>query len=553
MSNLGFGVGYRQVHFQDFIECGGPPPVDWVEIISENFMHIGGVPRQRLEWLQERFPIVMHGVSLSIAGTDPLDQNYLEALRELADRLNPPLISDHLCWTNTHGRQLHDLLPFPYTKKNLLHIAERVDHVQQFLGRRLLLENPTAYVAFRDDEMPEAEFLAALADQTGSGILLDINNLYVNQCNLGVDPGMYLELLSPDMVAQFHLAGHSSMDGLRIDTHDQPVCDEVWDLYRLAAQRYPNASSMVEWDDQIPSFDCLMQEVRTARRIHHEATQPYKPNDPPGYSRQPFEERTSPTELRNFQRIFSDHVTAKEAADASELLARTRPTPATNRAGLSVYRQAYFLRIRDALRESLPTLHYIVEDAGFDRIIADYLHSTALRHPSLDRAGQALPAFLREQGITFDAGVPAALLADLVELDITLAEAFLAQDQPAKRAEDFGRLRPEQWETLRLNFVPSARLLRLGSDPTAVWQAARANSPEPPSPAFTAVDLLIYRETNGSSLFVPLDNFEANIMQDFMRGDPFPVVCENWLQEERDVANILSHISQWVARGILRA
>lgn len=262
---LGFGLGLRPQHYADILE--NEPPVDWFEVLSENYMVPGGQPLRMLERIAERYPVVMHGVSLSIASTAPLDTEYLRSLKALAERVRPHWISDHLCWTGVHGRNLHDLLPVPYTREALDHVADRVHQVQDFLGRPLTLENVSSYVSFAQSEMPEWEFIAELAERTGCWLLFDVNNVHVSAFNHEYDPAAFIDGIPADRVVQFHIAGHEHMDTHIIDTHDAPVTDAVWDLYRHALGRFGPVSTMIERDDNIPPLAELLDELDTARRI----------------------------------------------------------------------------------------------------------------------------------------------------------------------------------------------------------------------------------------------------------------------------------------------
>jgi hypothetical protein len=266
MSQLtGFGLGLRTEHYEAALT--GPPRVDWFEIISENYMVGGGKPLHYLDRIRERYPLVMHGVSLSIAGVDPLDRRYLRRLRALERRVRPEWISDHLCWTGVDGVNLHDLMPVPYTEEALQHVARRVCDVQDCLGRRLVLENVSSYVSYRSSEMSEWSFLAALTRLTDCELLLDVNNVYVSGVNHGFDPLEYLRGIPVDRVRQIHLAGHSSSGRYLIDTHDQPVPEPVWRLYAAAVERFGRVATMIERDDNIPAFDVLVSELDRARTI----------------------------------------------------------------------------------------------------------------------------------------------------------------------------------------------------------------------------------------------------------------------------------------------
>jgi uncharacterized protein len=261
-AHLGFGVGLRSVHFAHILREW--PAVDWFEIISENFLDSAGRPRYVLEQIAERYPIVMHGVSLSIGSTDPLDFDYLAKLRQLSRDVDARWISDHVCWTGVAGRTTHDLLPLPLNEEALAHVSDRVRTVQDFLERPLVLENPSTYLTFTADEMPEWEFLARLADETGCRLLLDVNNVYVSSRNHDFDPLEYLRSIPPDRVQQFHLAGHSDLGTHCIDTHDRPVIERVWDLYREAVGLTGGAATLIEWDANIPMFEQVHAEAKKA-------------------------------------------------------------------------------------------------------------------------------------------------------------------------------------------------------------------------------------------------------------------------------------------------
>ncbi|HEX7812208.1 MAG TPA: DUF692 domain-containing protein [Burkholderiales bacterium] len=262
---LGFGLGLRTDHYEEILESR--PRVDWFEALSENYLVPGGKPLHYLDRIRADYPMALHGVSLSIGSTDPLDLDYLAALRELAQRVEPAWISDHLCWTGVAGRNLHDLLPLPYTEAAVDHVAARVREVQDFLGCRILLENVSSYVSFRESEMNEWEFLAEISRRADSLILLDVNNIYVSAFNHGFDAMAFIDGIPPGRVRQFHLAGHDNCGSHIIDTHGAPIVDPVWDLYAAAVRRFGNVATMIERDDNIPALTDLVNELDRARRI----------------------------------------------------------------------------------------------------------------------------------------------------------------------------------------------------------------------------------------------------------------------------------------------
>lgn len=263
--SLGYGLGLRVEHYQELLDQ--PHGVDWLEIVSENYMVPGGLPLVWLERFRARFPLVMHGVSLSIGSTDPLDDGYLARLDALARRIEPAWVSDHLCWTGVQGVNLHDLMPLPYTEEALDHVVARVRQVQDRLRRRILLENVSSYIRYADAQLEEWEFLAEVARRADCLILLDINNVHVSASNHGFDPLRYLDGVPVERVQQFHLAGHERGEALLIDTHDAPVPSPVWELYRAAVRRYGAVSTMIERDDHMPPLSELVAELEHARQL----------------------------------------------------------------------------------------------------------------------------------------------------------------------------------------------------------------------------------------------------------------------------------------------
>lgn len=259
----GFGLGLRKEHYRDFLETR--VPVDFVEVISENFMVDGGQPRHILRQVRERHPVALHGVSLSIGSVDDPDPDYLRRLRALVDEIEPIIVSDHLCWARVGRFNSHDLLPVPNTREALDIVCRHIDQAQEALGRAMLFENPSVYLRYDEQDMTEWEFLAAMVQRTGCELLLDVNNLYVSACNLGLDADTFLRGLPAASVRQIHLAGHAKSDELLIDTHASPVCGDVWALYRDAISLLGPVATMIERDDDIPALPVLLKELAIAR------------------------------------------------------------------------------------------------------------------------------------------------------------------------------------------------------------------------------------------------------------------------------------------------
>lgn len=262
LPDLGIGIGLRTSHYGHILSEW--PDIDWFEALTENYLDTGGRPAHVLGEVAKRYPVVMHGVSMSIGGTDPLDTAYLTKVKALADRIEAAWVSDHLCWTGVNGRNTHDLLPMPYNEESLAHTVRRIREASERLERPLVLENPSSYVEFESSSMPEWEFIARMAEDSDCGLLLDVNNVYVSSFNHGFDPVEYIEALPTDRVVQYHLAGHSNSGTHIIDTHDDHVIDEVWQLYEHAISLTGPVSTLLEWDANIPEFDVVHAEALKA-------------------------------------------------------------------------------------------------------------------------------------------------------------------------------------------------------------------------------------------------------------------------------------------------
>ncbi|MES9815070.1 MAG: DUF692 domain-containing protein [Candidatus Thiodiazotropha sp.] len=262
---LGYGLGLRRQHYDDVLES--KPDVDWFEIISENYMVDGGKPLHYLRRIRELYPMVMHGVSMSIGSIEPLDYTYLKKLKVLIERVEPEWFSDHLCWTGVNKLNLHDLLPLPYTEEALDHVVERINRVQDYLGRQMLLENVSSYISYSESQLSEWEFLREVVERADCLVLLDINNIYVSAYNHNFDPSDFVQAMPSERIYQIHLAGHTQEENLIIDTHDHPIADPVYELYAEAIQRFGRVSTMIERDDNIPPLADLLQELDRVRHI----------------------------------------------------------------------------------------------------------------------------------------------------------------------------------------------------------------------------------------------------------------------------------------------
>jgi uncharacterized protein len=263
--DLGVGVGFRVPHYPHVL--AEKPPMDWFEVISENFMVSGGMPLANLDKLRASYRVVPHGVSLSIGASTPLDRSYLTRLKALVRRIDPPWVSDHLCWSGAHGVHVHDLLPLPMTDETVRHVAERARQVQDAIEKPFALENVSSYLTFTSSTMPEWELVSQVAEKSDTGILLDCNNIYVSAHNHGFDANAYVDAIDPSRVVQMHLAGHTDKGAYLLDTHSDHVNDATWTLYERALRRFGPTSTLVEWDDEIPEWEVLSEEAARARRM----------------------------------------------------------------------------------------------------------------------------------------------------------------------------------------------------------------------------------------------------------------------------------------------
>jgi uncharacterized protein len=263
--NLGFGLGLRPDHYEAILS--DKPLVDWFEILTENYLIPGGKPHYFLEKIRENYPVVMHGVSMSIGSVDPLDKDYLKQVKLLSDKIKPRWLSDHLCWTGMQGKNMHDLLPLPYTEEAINHVVDRIRQVQDFLGQQILIENVSSYLTYKQSEIPEWQFIREISERADCFILLDVNNVYVSAINHGFDPLDYIFAMPKDRVYQLHLAGHCNMGNYIIDTHDHEIINPVWKLYVDTLRHCGGVSTMIERDDKIPPLEDLLKELSHAREL----------------------------------------------------------------------------------------------------------------------------------------------------------------------------------------------------------------------------------------------------------------------------------------------
>jgi uncharacterized protein (UPF0276 family) len=508
LKQLGFGVGLRPAHYPDF-HAQNTPKIDWLEIISENFMGVGGRPRRHIEKIRADYPMATHGVGLGIAGLDPLNERYLRLLKELVQWLEPAMVTDHLCWTSWKGQNSYDLLPFPLNEESLNHICARLHKVQEAIGRPMLLENPSMYIDFQASDMHEPDFLNALCERTGCGILLDLNNCMVNSKNLGWDPEFYINRLKPEYVGQFHLAGHSVSPDICIDTHDQPVPDEVWDLYRKAVNIFPGVPSLIEWDGQLPPLARLGEELTAARQVAYEAKN--LPSACPAAASIPELRTEGKASLAAHQEKLFGILRGESPQDTIMGLLQT--TNVKPEFGLKAYANNHFLGLFEALKNSFRTLHAIVEDDAMSEIVSQYIRHIPPEHFSINNSGAQLPNFLMEHPIGIDFGVPQALIAELAAFDAAHMELAMQPDpvHPALDLDVLLQWTPDEWDTARFVIRNEHRLLHLNWDVLSVYTTLQSGE-VPPPPELASSPILITRHAEGI-LFDPCPENIQNLLK----------------------------------------
>jgi uncharacterized protein (UPF0276 family) len=462
---IGVGIGLRAPHYRTFIEQR--PKVDWLEIHSENYFDGGGWDAHVLEQLRQDYPISMHGVGLGLGSARGFSEQHLKRVHELAQRIEPTLISEHLCWGAVEHRHLNDLLPLPLTRQALDLVCQRVDHVQTLLGRQILLENVSTYLRFHDDAMGETEFLAAVAARTGCGILLDINNLYVNQCNHHEDAVAALNAIAPHMVVEMHLAGHLVTADAVIDNHGDRVAQEVWDLYALAVQRFGAVSTLIEWDTDIPALPILLEEAERARaivmQVMHEAHESDESHVTPHITDVMHAKTALP--LHEMQSTFSHALF--DARKESQALPLFMGNAQLTEQRFALYRGNLVGTWNKTLAAAYPVLQELVGEEFFSGLTRAYGKAYPSDSGDLNHFGAHFARFLEE----FEHVSDYPYFPDMARLEWQLHRAHYASGGHQVGAADFAKLSPEQMDHVRLTINPACSLIRSDWAVVELWQA----------------------------------------------------------------------------------
>jgi uncharacterized protein (UPF0276 family) len=500
----GFGLGLRTQHYADFL--ARKQPLDWLEIITDNYLIDGGKPLAVLDAIRRDYPVAMHGVAMSIGVSQGVDVPYLQRVKALADRIEPLWVSDHLCWTGPGPEQLHDLYPLPYTDESARHVIAQIRHAQDVLGRRLVLENVSSYVRYRQDSASEWEFLAHIAEEADCLLLVDVNNIYVSSVNHGFDPLTYLQALPAHRVQQIHLAGHSDNGDHVIDTHDHPVAQPVWDLYARACQRFGAVAAMIERDDHIPPLTELLDEMATARRI---AAQHMASPEPAAAAALPLAPSVDPLPLAALQRHFADQVLADALPQA------TPDDPVTGR--LPIYHHAYRARLSEVLADTYAKTFLYMGSDSFDAHARAFAVARPPRTRSLNRYGEGLVEALRTQYPDNPE------LHELAQLDWDLRTRFDSADVPT--LETAAAQASDTWTTRPGVLHPSALLRTITTNVVGVWNAIHTDDDVPEAVALSAPATLLVWRKGHQPHFRTLDGAEAAWVQALHAGGSVHDAC----------------------------
>lgn len=519
------GVGLRAPHYRDFLERR--PHIDWLEVHTENYLAAGGWDAHVLQRLRRDYPISLHGVGLGLGSARGFSERHLARIAELAARVEPFLVSEHLAWGSTSERHLNDLLPLPLTGEALDLVCSRVERVQECLGRQILLENVSTYLRYRDDAMSEAEFLAAVARRTGCAILLDLNNLYVNEYNHGEDAHAALAALPRDAVAEIHLAGHLLTADAMIDHHGDRVAPAVWALYRAALERFGAVPALIEWDTDLPGLDVLLDEAAQARRIAREAAA--SPSSVP---------------LAATQQVFAAALSA--VGQEASALACFRGDAARASDRLALYRGNLRANAEKALAAAFPVLRELVGAKFFAALAYAY----GKVHPSvsgdLNEFGAALPAFLAD----FAPAADYPYFADVARLEWLVQRAHFAADAPRSSAAAFAALAPETLQQARISLHPACALLASAWNVPGIWLAHQPASAPLPPPAVMAPGYALVVRPAWQAGVLALSAGEFAALDCLQQGETIGAALDAALAREPDF-DFGAALQRWLAQGAI--
>jgi len=549
----GVGVGLRAQHYPEILDKW--PAMDWFEAISENYMDTGGRPLRTLEQIRHHYPVALHGTSMSLGSTDSFHPDYLPRLKKLVERIDPFIVSDHLCWSGVESNHLYDLLPLPFTEEAIQHLVSRIQHVQDFIQRKILIENVSTYVTFKYAEMPEWVFISEIARRAGCGILLDLNNIYVNSVNHNFNPAEYIQNIPADMVGQFHLAGHTDMGKFLFDTHNGIVIDQVWDLYRKALSRFGQVSTLIEWDAEIPSFERLSEEAAKAREIYQEfrtAVTEKSSNvilsEVKNLNTRSFadtqDDKSAKVSLSDIQKAIRPRIQPEHRAfdSTGDILNPQGGDPGEVR--LDVYSNGYTARFQESLAEVFEAVHAVLGDRVFYEAASEYISQYPSKHYNLNLVGRHFSEFLKAH--TLLEKFP--YLADLAQLEWQVSEAFHAYDLEPISPAQVSSISADEWEGLKITFQPSVSLLLSRWPVLDIWlkrkepaEMARTHSEiRPQNILIGRRELLVRCEL--------LDSNQLQLMKGLLSGRLLGEVCEELAESVTEETEL--PISAWFRRWV---
>ena len=544
IDNPGFGLGLRTAHYQDFLSA--PQRVDWLEIITDNFLVDGGKPLVVLDTLRRDYPIAMHGVAMSIGSAAGLDHDYLARVKRLARRIEPLWISDHLCWTGAGNDVLHDLYPLPYTEESARVLIAQIRQAQDILERRLVVENVSSYVRFTASTMSEWAFLAHVIEEADCDLLLDVNNVFVSSINHGFCAEAYLDALPAARVRQMHLAGHCRVDGHIIDTHDHPVAPEVWALYAHACRRFPHVATMIERDDDIPPLAELIAELDHARDIAATAVTQATTT---GYAHdaRPASEPGAAGELAATQHRMASYILSAAPSPVPDSVDRSGSLPGL--AGMQIYHRAYRERLTEVLADSYAKCARYLGTDLFRELAYQYINSHPPQRRHLGSYGAHFTALLRESYPDNPE------LHDLAQLEWALRDVFDSADVPAWTVPAIERDGAQAclagWPILH----PSLRLVWMRSNAVAIWRAIDGDEEVPEVVLREQSHALAVWRKGLQPHFKSLECNEADFLQALDHdGATISAVAQAWEESEKlsDPALLARWLAGWWSDELLR-
>lgn len=546
LPNLGLGLGLRGEHIPTVLRDG--PDVDWFEVITDNYLVGRGYLAWALDRIRERYPVVLHGVGLSIGSTDPLDLDYLRDIKSLAERIKAPWVSDHVCWTGVGGRNSHDLLPVPYNEAMLAWMVDRIRRVQDVLERPLILENPSSYLEFASSTMTEWDFIAALCERADCGLLLDVNNVYVSSHNHGFDPADYLAAVPWDRVVQFHVAGHTDRGSHILDSHIGPVIDPVWQLLADAWKACGGRATMLEWDDEIPDFETTWREAQKARVFMNPScvvTNTAR-DSAPSTARDSIDGPAEPAGsavaaeapvaalMRWMHAVIAADIDADRSVIDNHILANDKMAAAQR---LDVYTEAVGVRFVESMAEDFPSIAAALGDEAFEAEVIAYVRQHPSTTPWLELLGRHFAEFLATRPHP-------PWFADAARVRWAMMQARISPCFTPVDAAAFAAVPDEEKAHIRLEFAACARLVAVD------WNVVGVLDGDEPRPS--AGHVLVSRPSFAVQLDV-LDGAQAAVLSAMMAGATLQEAVVTRIEEHPESAQaVLSALPEWTQRWAQR-